>query len=350
MRLKSDRSRDENQLLRVGIAGFGVVGKRRKLFIDKHPNLEVVAVSDKTLKQSQTSVGGVKTFDNCEKMLNENLDVLFVCLSNDVAAETTIAGLRKGFHVFCEKPPGRSLDDVVRVRQVEQECQNQRLMYGFNHRHHHSVRDAINLITSKKFGRIVYMRGVYGKSKFINFDQTDWRTKRSEAGGGILLDQGIHMLDLMRLFAGEFEEVKSLISNDFWGYDVEDNAFALLRSKSGILGALHSSATLWKHTFNLEIGLELGGIVLSGILSSSKSYGDEVLKIISLDPSADHGNPVEKIKKYNSDPSWEFEISNFYQCIRNNRPAEHGSSWDALQTMKLVEKIYLADSQWQAKI
>ena len=95
-------------------------------------------------------------------------------------------------------------------------------MYGFNHRYHDSVQDALKIIRSGRFGNIINMRGVYGKSKLITFNQADWRAKREIAGGGVLLDQGIHMVDLMRLFAGEFVDVQSFISNGHWGYNVED--------------------------------------------------------------------------------------------------------------------------------
>ena len=82
-------------------------------------------------------------------------------------------------------------------------------------------------------GKIINLRGVYGKSKVIPFSG-GWRSKRELAGGGILLDQGIHMLDLMRLFCGEFVEVKSYVSNDYWKHDVEDNAYALLKDEFDI--------------------------------------------------------------------------------------------------------------------
>ena len=112
-------------------------------------------------------------------------------------------------------------------------------MYGFNHRYHDSVQEALKLIRSGEMGKLINMRGVYGKSQLITFNQPDWRTDRSIAGGGVLLDQGIHMVDLMRLFAGDFVDVQSFISNDHWGYDVEDNAYSLMRTNDGIIGMLH---------------------------------------------------------------------------------------------------------------
>lgn len=129
--------------------------------------------------------------------------------------------------MFCEKPPGRTVDEVRQVIAVERRHPGLKLMYGFNHRYHDSVRDALEILRTGQLGRVIGMRGVYGKSKLVTFTQPLWRTKREIAGGGVLLDQGIHMVDLMRLFAGEFVDVHSFISNSRWGYDVEDNAYAL---------------------------------------------------------------------------------------------------------------------------
>ena len=151
-------------------------------------------------------------FQTFRELLNENIDVLIVCMSNDIAAEVTIAGLEKGLHVFCEKPPGRSVEDVLRVITHEQRSPHLKLMYGFNHRYHESVKDALAVMHSGVLGKPINLRGVYGKSKMITFNQSDWRTKREIAGGGVLLDQGIHMVDLMRLFGGEFNEIHSFLS------------------------------------------------------------------------------------------------------------------------------------------
>ena len=115
---------------------------------------------------------------------------MFVCLSNDVAATATIGGLERSFHVFCEKPPGRDMNDIASVREVYQRQPNQVLKYGFNHRYHDSIQEALRIIQSRELGEIINLRGVYGKSKLISWGQTTWRTKREKAGGGILLDQG----------------------------------------------------------------------------------------------------------------------------------------------------------------
>jgi predicted dehydrogenase len=333
--------------LKVGIAGFGVVGKRRKDCIDRHPNMHVVAVCDRTFEEEGAFPDGVRYFRDYRRLLLEDLDVLIVCLTNDIAAAVTIAGLELGLHVFCEKPPGRNVEDILRVIAHERQHPTRKLMYGFNHRYHESVQEALKILRSGELGRVINMRAMYGKAKLITFNQPDWRTKREIAGGGVLLDQGIHMVDLMRMFGGDFNEVHSFISNGHWGYDVEDNAYALMRTADGVVGMLNSSATQWRHRFHLDINLERGSLILGGILSGTKSYGAETLTVVRADPENDRGDPKEQITRYNRDPSWDEEINTFADCVLNDKPVPSGTSDDALRTMQLVFRIYYADAAWR---
>jgi predicted dehydrogenase len=334
-------------VLRVGIAGYGTVGKIRHQVVDAHPNFKTVAVCDKTFIDQFKEIDGVQCFQHYKTLLNEvDIDILFVCLPNYLASEVTIAGLEMPVHVFCEKPPGRNVEDIRRVIDVEKRTPGKKLMYGFNHRYHDSVLEALNIINSKELGKVLSMRGVYGKSKIISFD-SDWRTKRKYSGGGILLDQGIHMVDMMRLIGGEFPLVHSFVVNSYWKHDVEDNVYAVLRSNNGVVAMLHSSATQWKHTFDLCINLTKGTINLSGILTSTKSYAPETINVLSFDGNSE---PVETTTQYNEDQSWKREVDEFSVKILNDQPIRYGSSREALKTMELVYQIYDADPTWPSAL
>ena len=333
----------------MGIAGYGVVGRRRRKCVDLNPHLKLTAICDRTFSQSSAMHEGVFKFSDYRDLLSHDLDLLIICLTNDIAPVVTIEALKRGLHVFCEKPPGRNLNDIKMVIDEERKNSELKLMYGFNHRYHDSVKDALSIIEKGSFGKIINLKGIYGKSQLVTFDQPDWRTKREIAGGGVLLDQGIHMVDLMRLFAGDFKDFYSFVSNNHWGFDVEDNAYALMRTSDGVIGMLNSSATQWRHRFNLDINLEKGSIILSGILSGSKSYGAETLTVVKAEPGRDNGDPMEHITRYNHDPSWEKEIEVFVNCIRDNKEIENGSSDDAFQTMKHVYSIYYSDKEWRDK-
>jgi len=333
------------QQLRVGIAGYGVVGQRRRQIIDQHPRLRTVAVCDQKFETSGTLADGPRYFSNYQRLLDEELDVLFVCLPTYLAADTTIAGLERGLHVFCEKPPGRDVADIQRVIRVEAECAGLVLKYGFNHRYHDSVREALRLITSGELGEIISLRGVYGKSKIVSYS-SGWRARRQYAGGGILLDQGIHMVDLMRLCCGEFDQVKCYVSNRYWNHDVEDNVYAVMRDSRGRIAMLHSSATQWQHRFALDITLTEGYLELRGILSGSKSYGEERL-IIGRRDEADTGTAREETVTYLEDSSWRDEVAEFADAVVNGSQIVYGTSQDALATMKLVYRIYWSDPAWR---
>tara|TARA_Y100000748_G_scaffold299599_1_gene296702 strand:+ start:2716 stop:3753 length:1038 start_codon:yes stop_codon:yes gene_type:complete len=336
--------------LNVGIAGYGKVGKKRGECINKNPNMNLVAVCDQNYKSAKQLNDGVYSYQNYNDLLNHDIDLLFVCLTNDVAAEVTIAGLENGFHVFCEKPPGQNIQQIKDVIGVVKKHPRLKLKYGFNHRYHESIKDAFTIIKSGELGNILDLNAVYGKSKVVTAagPNADWRSKREIAGGGILLDQGIHMVDLIRYFSGDFEEVHSFISNNYWEYDVEDNAYAIMRTIDGKVAVLQSSATQWRHDFRLHITLSKGSILLKGILSSTKSYGAETLTV-AYKSDDEHGDPKEKTIRYNYDPSWEDEVDEFAKAIIEDSPIISGTPEDAYKTMELVYRIYCADPIWKKK-
>jgi len=331
--------------LKVGIAGYGVVGKRRRQYIDKNPHLITVAVCDQNYSKQCTLPDGIKAFSNYQQLLAEDLDVVLVSLPNYLAAEVTIEGLKRGLHVFCEKPPGRDVLDIEGVMREEIKHPQLKLKYGFNHRYHDSIRKTLEIIKSKELGEIINLRGVYGKSKIIPFSG-GWRAERKYSGGGILLDQGIHMVDLMRLFCGKFLDVKSYVSNDFWKHDVEDNAYAIMKDEHGRIAMLHSTATQWQHRFSLDIAFTQGFLELRGILSGSKSYGQERL-IIGRRNESDVGSTGEETITFLEDNSWRDEINEFAEAIVNDKKIMVGNSTDALDTMKLVYQIYFSDPEWR---
>ena len=338
-------------MMRVGIAGYGVVGKTRHRSIESNTSYQVTAISESSEKARKSIPEGMTVYNDYKTLIaSAELDVIFISLPNQFAAEAACLSLQKGLHVFCEKPPARTHAELLEVEKQSLKFPELKLMYGFNHRFHLSVEEAKLLIDSNSLGRLINMKGVYGKSQMISFNQADWRTDREASGGGILLDQGIHMLDLMRHLSGEnFTDVFSIIDNAFWNFDVEDNAYVLMKSPKGLVAQLHSSATQWRHVFNLEITLERGSLILGGLLTGSKSYGDETLTVITSDPSKDKGMPKESTSKYNEDVSWDNEIKYFANSLADNTSIERGSINDALETMRLIETIYKADPIWKEK-
>jgi len=332
--------------LKVAIVGYGKMGKIRAGCIKNHPDMELIAICEINPK---IDFKGIPTVRNYKELLRFKPDVIFACTPNKYLADIVCYFLNHKIHVFCEKPPGRCKEDVEEMLKVEKKNSGVKLKFGFNHRYHQAVLEAKSIIEKGRMGKIMWMRGIYGKGGGNKYDQS-WRNKRDISGGGILIDQGIHMVDLFRFFCGEFEEVKSFIHQSYWLVEVEDNVFALLRNKRGQIAMLHSSATQWRYDFLLDIYLERGYITMSGILSSTRNYAPEALKIARCVYDSEGyplPNPEETIAYYDEDTSWMIELEEFVNSILENRPIQIGSCWDAYKTMLLIEKIYLSDKTWK---
>ena len=324
---------------KCGIIGFGKMGKIRANAIEKSGYAEIVSVYDPFLSDDETTYSQKKS---PEEVLNSDIDAVFICTPNYLIKNITIEALKKGIHVFSEKPPGINLSETVEMQSYENRNNNIVLMFGFNHRHHESIKKIKTIIEDGSMGKILWMRGRYGKEVDEQFF-TGWRVKKELSGGGIMLDQGIHMLDLFLYLGGSFDEVKAFVSNLYWNIPgVEDNVFAIFKnSKTGICASLHSTMTQWRYIFSLEIFLEGGSIILNGLKTSSGVYGDEVLTIKfndRLNQNGTYSNEEEFV--FHEDFSWDLEINHFFECIKEKKKPQLGSSTDAVELMEVIEKIY----------
>ena len=151
------------------------------------------------------------------------------------------------------------------------------------------------------------------------------------------------MLDLFLYIAEDFDEVHSIISNNFWNLEgIEDNVFSIFKNnKTGVAASLHSTMTQWRHLFALEIFFEKGYMVLNGLKTPSGTYGQEILTEAtnrSVSPVAIWSS--ENRMEYSVDESWESEVKYFFGSIKSDSPVTIGSSTDALKLMKIIDRIY----------
>lgn len=332
-----------SQELKVGIIGLGKMGQIRYNEFSEHPGTVVTHGSDPDESQF-AHFPGVECSTESDSVINSDVEIIVVATPNKFTPSFISQALDAGKHVFSEKPPGRTVQDIEDIITAEKRNPDLKLKFGFNHRYHAGIQEAKRIIESGRLGTILWMRGVYGKGGGPDFE-TSWRSNKDLAGAGILLDQGIHMLDLFRFFCGDFTEVKSMVNTAYWDIEVEDNAFALLRDESGRVAMLHSSSTQWRNKFSLEIYLSDGILSVNGILSSSRTYGDETISVSrrQFDEGFDTGKPQEETVFFDEDPSWELEIADFIDSVQNGKSVESGNSEDALAVMKLVFKIYADD-------
>lgn len=329
-------------MIKIGIAGFGKMGQIRANEIINNVNTSLIAIFEQADEYIDQKYGNVINCKNYDELLEQDIDAVFICAFNNVAAEYSIKALQKGFHVFCEKPPAHTTEELKKVLEVNKQA-NKVLKYGFNHRFHYSVIEAKKLIESNLMGKLLWIRGVYGKAGSIDYDK-NWRNYKKYSGGGILLDQGIHMLDLICYFAdSNFEVLNAKLTTSFWDIEVEDNAFITMQNDDNVISTMHSSATQWKHKFLLEMEFENGYINLDGILSNSRSYAPETLitaKREFEDITYAMGKPKENITWFENDDSWKLELDEFIDAILNERTLKHGTSTDAFRALELVENIY----------
>lgn len=324
--------------LNIGFIGFGLAGQRRFNIVSSLSFANPIAICDlKPLQQNNYNV-----YESYEDLiLKENVDVLFVAVSNSLAAQITKLAIKNNIHVFCEKPPAITQEDTLEIIELLKERPHVKVQYGFNHRYHQSIQTLKNFIQDKRFGNLLNIKATYGKSNLG--PSNSWREIKELSGGGILIDQGMHMIDIIAFLAGPISEVKSFISNSHYKKNIEDNVFALLRSSTGALSFLHSSGTLWKHKFSIELNFDEAIVNLLGFLTHSKSYGPEVLKIQS---KQDSQTLKEEILTFNEENSWSDEVQEFFNSILNNSSVVNGNIEIAQTNLKLVHDIYQNDSSW----
>jgi 1,5-anhydro-D-fructose reductase (1,5-anhydro-D-mannitol-forming) len=326
-------------VIACAIIGFGTMGRIRARALEDSGRASLVRICD---VNPIPGLGAECRSSTVEEILGDTrVQAVFICTPNHLNKALTVAALRAGKHAFCEKPPAFSAADVEDIREVER-ASGRILAYGFNHRHHESIKKAKAVIDGGTFGRLLWMRGRYGKSVNPDFFH-GWRADHTRAGGGIMLDQGIHMLDLFLHFAGDFDEVQALVSNLFWKLPgIEDNVFAQFRNSStGVAASLHATMTQWRHLFSLEIFLERGHIVLNGLVTTSGAYGPEILTLARnrAEPPVVQWGPDETMT-YDTDTSWASEVREFLDAILAIRPLSTGTSADALRVMRIIDRIY----------
>jgi len=329
--------------LKIGIVGLGKMGGIRAKAVRDADDAVLVCGTDPNPPKSGFEDMAILT--DYRAVIESDIDAVFVCAPNRFIPEVVVAALDAGKHVLCEKPPGHNLAAVERIIAAERRNPGLVIKIGFNHRYHYGIQEAKKIVESGQYGDILWVRGVYGKAERSG-DGDEWRNDPAISGGGILLDQGIHMLDLFRYFCGDFTEIKSMCTTAFWDIALEDNAFALLRGDSGKIGMLHSSYTQWKHKFSLEICMRDGYVTVEGMPSSTRSYRDEWIRHGQRHTGYAIGNPHEQSTFCNTDPSWDLELAEFVNSIRSGQPIRNGTIADAYEVMRMVFAIYDADDKF----
>jgi predicted dehydrogenase len=323
-------------VLRVGLVGAGYIGAKRARAIARANDARLTAVADRDEQRAQALAQdyGARASADWEGLVTaRDVDAVVVATHHNWLAPISLAALEGRKHVLCEKPLATTAADAERLVAVAAR-QGTKLKTGFNHRHHPALWQAHELAQAGHIGRLLFLRCRYGHGGRAGYER-EWRANPAESGGGELLDQGIHALDLFRWFLGEFQKVSAALTRAFWPMPVEDNAFCLLRAPAGEVATLHASWTQWKNLFSFEVFGECGYLIAEGL---GGSYGTERL-LIGKRP-AEFGAPAEECIEFDGeDCSWAKEWEEFASAIREDRrPLADG--YDGWQALRLADAAY----------
>lgn len=327
--------------LRVGLIGCGLMGRTRVAALGEDV---LVAATDIDPDHSQALVEGHgqgQAVSDVDALLNLGLDVVIVSTPHDRLSELTCQALSAGVHVLVEKPAGVSGADIDRIEQCAAKARRI-VKVGFNHRFHPGTAFAIAQARSGRFGEVMFVRGRYGHGARLGYEQ-EWRLKPEISGGGEMVDQGMHLLDLSYAILGEVPLHSALLRNQFWAAPVEDNAAILLGSandRSGPWAQLHVTWTEWKNLFSLEIMCRTGKLQVDGL---ARSYGPQVVHVYTMSPEM--GPPVvERIEFPSEDVSWKLEWDHLRHAIMVGDPDPNlcGDLKSARYAWRQVEAAYAA--------
>lgn len=320
--------------LRTAIIGCGRIGNRRAAALGECP---LVAVADSCRERAEQLAA---RFPGCEAtddwraiVVRPDVDLVIVSATNDLLAPATLAAVRAGKHVLVEKPAARNAAELEPVVAAAREARVV-VKAGFNHRFHPALQQARKLFDAGEIGEMMFVRGRYGHGGRLGMEK-EWRGNPAISGGGEMLDQGVHLIDLSRWFLGEFTEVAGCVTTCFWDWPVEDNGFAMLRTAGGQIAWLHASCTEWKNLFSLEIYGKQGKLHIEGL---GGSYGVERLSFYRMLPCM--GPPETTVHEYpGPDASWETEFQHLLECIESGRRPS-GDLEDALAALRVVDRLY----------
>ena len=320
--------------LGIGIIGCGLIGQKRAKALGVGGRLVACADIDMSRARSLAGASGAKVFRYWSELISlPEVDMVVIATLHDSLAAITLAAIEGGNHVLVEKPAARSAKELEPVIAAAAKT-DIKVHVGFNHRYHRSLRKAKEIIDSGALGQLMFIRARYGHGGRVGYDQ-EWRAKPEISGGGELIDQGVHLIDLSRWFLGDFSAIHGEAKTYYWDMSVDDNAFMLLKTEKKQTAFLHVSCTEWKNLFSMEIYGRDGKLDLSGL---GGSYGVEKLTWYKMLPEM---GPPETISwEYPmGDDSWEVEIAEFYEDIRLNRAPAAGLS-EAYAVLKITDKIY----------
>lgn len=320
--------------MNIAIVGCGLIGNKRASNLGSHT---LVAAADTIMERAVSLAShhpGASAVASWQRAVeHKDVDIVIVATTPDQLASVTLGALESGKHVLVDKPAARNARELAPVMKLAERC-GKKVRVGFNHRYHPSVLKACEIVEAGKLGPLMFVRGRYGHGGRPGYEK-EWRANPEIGGGGELLDQGMHLIDLSRLFLGDFVHVDGYVDTYFWDMPVEDNGFMALRTERNQMAWLHVSWTEWKNLFCLEIFGRHGKLQIDGL---GGSYGVEQLAYYRM--LDEMGPPETTIWQYpGRDLSWRNEFDAFIDDIRLDRKPVPGVE-DGYAALVVIDRIY----------
>jgi predicted dehydrogenase len=328
---------DTLQPIKFAVIGCGLIGRKRIAALGKIPGASLRYACDldavRAADAAQLSPGCAAATDFRAVVKDPQIDAVIVATLNGSLAPITLAAVRAGKHVLVEKPGALNAAQLRTVAEAAQKT-GARVRIGYNHRFHPALQKARELVDSGALGPLMFARARYGHGGRKGYDR-EWRADATRSGGGELIDQGVHLIDLASWFFGDFSEVEGHAATCFWDMKVDDNAFMSLRTATGQTAWLHASCTEWKNLFSFELYGRNAKIAIDGL---GGSYGLERLAFYQMLPEM--GPPDTTIYEYpRGDNSWVAETETFMNDIRARQDPQPGLR-DGIRVLEIVEAIY----------
>lgn len=320
--------------MNVAIIGTGAVGRKRALALPSSMNLIIVCDINSRLGKDFAREFNCDFEKDWKKVVKDkNIQAIFISVTNNNLSKIANLAVKNGKHILIEKPGG------INVKQLLKTYKNFKknpvvVMYGYNHRFHPAIQKAKQIIDTNKYGEILFIRARYGHGGRLGYEK-EWRFQKKISGGGELIDQGCHLIDLVNFFCGEMNDAKGFISNLFWKTKLEDAAFFHLRNKKNQIADLSVTCVEWKNIFSFEIMLQHAKVQIDGL---GGSYGKEKLILYKMKPEM--GPPdKEEFEFTDKDTSWKDENNLFFNKIKQ-KDYDSTSIKNAVYILNTIEKLY----------
>ncbi len=328
--------------IKFGIIGAGLMGNRRAESLSSLSEAEIISIADidEDKAKNLAEKYSCNYSKNYKDIFNDkNINCVIVSVINNQLAKITKEALEKNKHVLVEKPVAISLKEIEELITLSNQ-KNLIVKAGFNHRFFPTIKKAKELFDKEEIGELLFIKATYGQKGRIGFEK-EWRAKKEIAGGGELIDQGVHIIDLCRLFMGDIKKVYGITPTLFWNINVDDNDFLILKSNKEKIAFVHTSSSLWRNTFIFEIHGTRGILEINGLRDR---YGIPKLKILKRNEEKSKEVGVyqfneEEIIFPDEDVSWTEEMKNFINAVKRNEEV-YGSLEDAKKVLKTVFEVY----------